>query len=753
MIAVKIEGLSKNFKLKGRSRMLNRDVENDVDALKNVSFTAKKGECVGIIGRNGSGKTTLLKIMSGIIKPDKGNMTINGKLMSFIDLNAGVNPELTGKENVFLYGSLLGMDKGEIKEKLDSIIDYAQIPKKFINTKFKNYSEGMKARLTFSIAMANSPDILLIDEAISVGDESFQKKSFNKIKELRKEGKTVLIVSHSISSLLEICDSIYLLEEGQLIKKGEPVEIINYYLSNVYDKDIQLLIESVNNKRFEIKKLEKGLKSKKTKKSLFRKLDNRNASNKIPELKKEIFDQLSQIVHVLFWKNVNLLNLESLYKKNKNNKKKLNELENIKKNNDFTILENIFLMSEYIEDGTLSNKIIAIAEGAFKDLCESVSTFGETKKVLEYFEQLNSLTTSLGFIDSKRKTLSDFRYFAKQKAVRFKNKKFEKKLGSILNDVNNKEDIKKSISIREQEGDFREKFNFLEDENERKILINDFLSVCRKHLEDINDVNEKYLFFKNTYLSILQNVVSQIKESEFKIGFVMDLKETFDNEINNKNLKESSKTIDILGSFLRNELLRIEDSYLDLNIKINDNKDSSKKEKMKKELEDIRKIKFKLSKAIAKLYQKDFVNEKASWGFGDIIIKNIEFFNSQNKSTNVFKPNEKFSVNIDFSSKKKIENPEFGIAIHKDNGVNICNDSFVYNQNKGIFSGNGQIKFVLDSLPLKQGNYLLSVSVYDSIMNIPHDHHFKAYPFFIEEKNNETNEGGLLAIKGKWKIN
>src|SRR3989344_3026271 len=185
-------------------------------ALKNINLTIKKGEKVGIIGPNGSGKTTLLKIISGITSPTFGKVKTYGNVVSLIDLEAGFHPDLTGYQNIFLNGMILGMKKKEIDEKLKNIIIFADIGR-YIDVPLYTYSEGMKLRLGFSIAVHIDPDLLILDESLSAGDANFQKKSYSKIIEFIKKNKTIIVVSHWLNYIKDNCEKVYFMKEGRII--------------------------------------------------------------------------------------------------------------------------------------------------------------------------------------------------------------------------------------------------------------------------------------------------------------------------------------------------------------------------------------------------------------------------------------------------------------------------------------------------------------------------------------------------------
>lgn len=237
-IAISIKHLEKSFDLPLESafglkqaifnRLRGIKGYNEQKVLKNLSFEIKKGEFVGIIGRNGSGKSTLLKILAGIYYPKKGEIIINGSLIPFIELGVGFNPELTGRENVYLNGALLGFSNSEMDEMYEDIWKFAEL-EEFQNQKLKNYSSGMQVRLAFSIAIRAHGDILLLDEVLAVGDAAFQKKCTDYFSELKNKKQTVILVSHSMSDVRKFCSRAILIEKGKIFADGKPDEIASVY--------------------------------------------------------------------------------------------------------------------------------------------------------------------------------------------------------------------------------------------------------------------------------------------------------------------------------------------------------------------------------------------------------------------------------------------------------------------------------------------------------------------------------------------
>ncbi|MCZ6689067.1 MAG: ABC transporter ATP-binding protein [Planctomycetota bacterium] len=205
-----------------------RYVSEDLWALRNVNLEIEKGTCVGVIGRNGCGKSTLLQVVAKVIGPTEGEVSVRGDISSLLQLGAGFDPELSGTDNVFLSGSLQGLSRRAIHDRYPEIVEFSGLGS-FIDVPVKNFSAGMYVRLGFSIAITVDPDVLLIDEALAVGDEAFQQKCLEKIRAFRDSGKTLLIVSHGLDLLATLCDRVVLLDRGQIVSTGEPRSIIDQY--------------------------------------------------------------------------------------------------------------------------------------------------------------------------------------------------------------------------------------------------------------------------------------------------------------------------------------------------------------------------------------------------------------------------------------------------------------------------------------------------------------------------------------------
>lgn len=240
---IRVENLWKRFTIPHERRttvfetisgIFKKNRYEELWALKNVEFSVKRGEFVGIIGENGSGKTTLLSIVANVLRPTRGRVSVNGRITPFLELGVGFQPELTARENIHIYGAILGLSEREVKERMEDILEFSAL-KKFEDTKLKNFSSGMEVRLAFSTAIHTEPEILLIDEALAVGDMDFQQKCFRVFRRFRGSGVTVLFVSHDLNLVRNICDKALYLKDGELADFGETSEVVDNYIShNIY---------------------------------------------------------------------------------------------------------------------------------------------------------------------------------------------------------------------------------------------------------------------------------------------------------------------------------------------------------------------------------------------------------------------------------------------------------------------------------------------------------------------------------------
>jgi ABC-type polysaccharide/polyol phosphate transport system ATPase subunit len=253
MTAIELVGVSKVYRRYGgrhfstlKSALLQRSILRDLQpsetfpALKEVSFSVPKGSTYGVIGRNGSGKSTALKLVAGITKPTSGTVRVDGRISALIELGAGFHPEISGRENVFINGIMLGLTKREIRERFDEIVDFAEL-RDFIDAPVKTYSSGMYMRLGFAVAIHVNPDVLLVDEVLAVGDEGFTHKCLDKFAEFRRRGKTILLVTHSLNLVERFCDEALWLDSGVARAHGDPKRVVGAYLTKVEESEEQEL--------------------------------------------------------------------------------------------------------------------------------------------------------------------------------------------------------------------------------------------------------------------------------------------------------------------------------------------------------------------------------------------------------------------------------------------------------------------------------------------------------------------------------
>lgn len=246
--AIRVKNVEKYFKvymdkgnmLKERIIFANRNKYEKRQILNGISFDIPKGQAVGLIGRNGCGKSTTLKMLTKILKPNAGEVEVNGRVSSLIELGAGFHPDMTGRENIYINATIFGLDKEEIDARLDDIIRFSEL-EDYIDNPVRTYSSGMYMRLAFAVAINVNADVLLIDEILAVGDVSFQKKCFERLKEIKEEGTTIVIVSHSMEQLYSICDRLIWIEKGRILEDGEPKLIGMHYLDSMEDDRIARL--------------------------------------------------------------------------------------------------------------------------------------------------------------------------------------------------------------------------------------------------------------------------------------------------------------------------------------------------------------------------------------------------------------------------------------------------------------------------------------------------------------------------------
>jgi len=320
-IAIQAENISKTFRIPHEKistlrgafvNMFRSNGYEEFKALDNVNFEVKKGEFFGIIGRNGSGKSTLLKILAGIYQPDKGGkVKINGLISPFLELGIGFNPELSGRDNIYLNATVLGLTKKQIDEKFDDIVEFSEL-RRFIDQKVKNYSSGMQVRLMFSVAIHANREILLMDEVLAVGDTNFQSKCLEKFNEYHEQGKTVVLVTHDIGTVQKYCDRAMLLRDGKIQMIGDPQKVSNEYIYQNMSDEEKRIFDEEKRKREKVEKERKNTKGE----TRSRIEANRERKEKIAEITKvEFLDKDGKEKNV--FETGESLSIRVYFKKNK----------------------------------------------------------------------------------------------------------------------------------------------------------------------------------------------------------------------------------------------------------------------------------------------------------------------------------------------------------------------------------------------------------------------------------------------------
>jgi len=428
-IAVKVNNVSKTFRIPHKKidsmrsvfvNSLQKNTYEEFNALDDISFDVAKGEFLGIIGHNGAGKSTLLKILAGVYNPSSGSIEINGMIAPFLELGIGFNPELSGRDNVYLNATVLGLTKKQIDEKFDDIVEFSEL-EKFIDQQLKNYSSGMKARLAFSVSIHANREILLMDEVLAVGDSAFQEKCLDIFKSYKKAGRTVILVTHSMTTVREYCDRALLLSKGKLLEVGDVDDVCDEYVLNSMAEADKKVIKNGNlslkiekNNQLEIKKREL--------KEISGKLEikSSNFQQKIYELQKKNYQfkkELNSIKSSKFWKLINLYFFIKVSAKEIKNRIIFKIEDMFKSNHDFPIFIISFNRKEHLKSiinsyGKLNRKVEIIIHDNGSDDVE----------VLKYLKKLESEGVMV-FYESKINSPEEINNISRTADAYFKTKK------------------------------------------------------------------------------------------------------------------------------------------------------------------------------------------------------------------------------------------------------------------------------------------------------------------------------------------
>lgn len=735
MNVIEIKNLSKKYLLKHQKEkfFLFKDILNEeFYALKNVNLKIKKSECFGIIGENGSGKTTLLKIIGSITQPSSGEIITQGRVLSFLDIGAGFQEELTGRENIYLYGSLLGYSKPEINKKFNDILAFSDL-EKFVDVKLKKYSTGMKVRLAFGVAMSHDPDVLLIDEIMAVGDEAFQKKSVNKIRSLLEKGKTIVFVSHDLNLIGNICNRVAYLRDGEVMKVGRPSLVIYEYLKNVaksdyydlehFEKKVNELNNIIEERKSNKKKPEETLLKIIAELPIFQK----EQQNKIEFLIEDILDQISH-KKIMLYRDIDLIEQRfGVYKdddyKNtlltlfdnlifikkielnllRNNSKKVRVLTNINK-----LIDKKLIYTSRENDKQELYKFRAIL--LLKNIRLNTNPFDRSSIVTQLFgvfPRLKKISKNDPFYQEIKQTL---------KSLNIQNKYDNlSHLASILENIYLIWSLSNWITL----GNFKENALF---DKLSKFMIKDTIRNEQK-----KKIVSKFIFNELTDRLMKEEYDPQLRAKVVLLFY--DVLKKFKSKLTKKQIEVFNRiTIDILNHMVK-KIVVLKQIHL--------YKSTSYALDETKELTKLKSTLIKMRKNLSKSLKGTFTQITEVW-FSDL--------NGRKKE--IFRTNDPFVINIKYNTKKKVKNPVFGIGLYSEEGFHVTGPNTKSQRFKiDEINKSGVVNYVIKKLPLLKGTYYVTVAIhpYNSLK------HYDLYEYAsFNVESSGTNDLGSVHLESEW---
>jgi ABC-type polysaccharide/polyol phosphate transport system ATPase subunit len=716
MKSIIIKNLSKKYKLNDLSKksiFSKKKKSKDFYALSNINLSINKGECIGVIGPNGSGKTTFLKLIGDITTPTTGSIISNGNVLSFLDLNAGFQEELTGRENVYLYGSITGLTKKTMNKYIDEIISFSGLSE-FIDIKLKNYSTGMKMRLGFATSMAHNPDIILLDEVLSVGDEIFQKRSMNKILTLKNLGKTIVIVSHMMDNIRDIADKVIYLKDGKIKSYDTTLKVIQEYTQDSAIEsyaDLDLIKDLI----LDINKLEKEKKSLKPEENSFfnfitKQKTKNSINNEIIYLKDKINDLIIPI-ESLIDKEISFY--EKLINKKSNeklNKKNLDILKNLLKNKIYLCDVKIgFSNSKDFTSRFLNAKNQAMNKQIVFD-----SNIGEKKFEKKFEYALNEY----------REDYNKYKRNIIMEDIVLYSSKID--LSNIKNEILDRE-IKKTVNLINSEGK-TSLFRFFDN-----ILILTILDESKLKKNSENVFN--YLIKHKSKNEVSKFVTKQFKIfmgykshnlilcGHFSLSLLHFLFKT--------NINLSKKDVATLEEFIDSWIFDAETSIASIKRK---SKNNSNQNFLLKEIDKLSYLKGQLlgTKSRISLTTKDY----------PIVISKIDFMNKKGQKIETFHQDEPITFCILYHSKHSFKSFIVGIDIFNEEG--FCLSKF--KQRFSPTCTQGEIKNIVSKLTFGQGRYYVSCNIH------PDKKGAKSFELFkwFRIKSSYNEDEGIIKIQSKW---
>ena len=739
MEILNISNVSKEYVLKRNHgfNVLSHKQRKKFMALSNINLSIKKGECIGIIGPNGAGKTTLLQVIGRLSIPTKGKVISKGKILSFLDLGAGFQDELTGKENIFFYSSLMGIPKSKTRQKLDEIISFSDL-KEFINVKLKKYSTGMKIRLAFATALSHDPDIILLDEILSVGDEIFQKRSMNKIETLKKLGKTIIIVSHVMNNISDICDRVIYLKNGKIKNIGHPNLIIKEYLKDSTVEGYED-IDIINKKLYDLeiykKKINLKLKSKKVKKSKINTLFSKSIKNSdVEKLKKKIVNLSGEIrnlvipIDTILTKDI--LSYERKIDQNPETRKIL-----------------LHLLDKKIQICNIKLKL-EDNESKKSKIVEEKSKFNHKKRSYDplFFEK-----------EAETKLEEELQKYKFHKSVHGKAPIIENiVLYSSKIDLSNlkNQSLSEEIILTNKITDLGSKFNNFKVEDCKiiyeKLLINSVLS------QDINKIksnSEKLAEFinknkKNNLDRIKQFVLNELKLMVNFKSHNLILSGYFSiellNIINSYNYYISKKEFESVNEYILSWIFDAESKITGIKRKLIENSLNNPKSKFKNDINELKKLKQHI------LILKNEFSSNNSSKKDETRISEVWLTSETGKIVTNFATNDNLTINVNFTLEKSLNNPVIGLIIQNDEGhILISADSKSIKIKSDNEKNESHLKYVIKKIPLLPGKYYITTVIHSLDNPVPHHILEQTHSFSIT--GNESFNQGTIFVDDDWK--
>lgn len=732
MSIIQVRNLSKIFNLDHKRHLKFAPDRGRHTVLDNISFDIRKGECVGIIGRNGSGKTTLLRLIADILAPDGGMIKTKGRILPLIDLQTGINDELSGRENLFLKAMIHGLTKNEIQKKLSRIITFSGL-EEFIDVKVKQYSAGMKMRLAFSMIMEVPHDILLIDEIIAVGDEEFKNKCRERFRTFRLQGKTIIIVSHNMEDLIKECDRVIFLDKGKIVADGPPAETVQVYLDLMIKHHLHDMRQNI------LQKLEE-LESLKPKENI----DSQEGSKGTVQVMSRVLNRWRRKVQPEACYEDNLAELKSLME-------------------EFGSL--IEAKMEYLEDElmrlqTLAHKQRQYTASITPELLPKEDYVSELSEREDEFRQmldeklfLVEVKIRLGYTGTR--VMHDHNVLGGRLQVLL-NEYSISKAGSNLREMHLKL-LKSELakhhpvemlvpSLNDYAGTCHEILKSESNRQTRTRVLEEFLPLIEQKVSEAADNGQLWVIERllETSSAVFRSNSFLPEEGRFLPRYVSIFREAL---LKVSDQSASRRRIEELAHILRENVNSVESEHLNLSLQV----ESEPKSKVaRKKLAELAKVKRLLLTTLSGLYTPFRATPtEEGWGFGDVEISKVSFPSPY--ADGAFRTGEQFTASIHYLVRKELkEGIRMGFTIHHKDGLTLFSPSTTITDKEKLKPGvENSVRFSLDSLPLLCGVYPVSVGIYDLRVTQPYDHRHQAYEMRVVTEG-QSSEQGILELDHRW---